>query len=160
MAMKKGIARIIDWFYFPLLRRYIPKELFRYGFCGATVVVLDWALFWFCFHFVFVDRAWDLGFMTFSSAYMLSKLTSAPVAALAGFWLQKNVTFSASSLRGRTQLFRYLLVFSVNLSINILLGNGFMDGFGLWATPANMVVTILTIIFSFLMQKYFTFRRG
>jgi putative flippase GtrA len=157
--MKKLISKTIDRFYFPFLQRTIPRELFRYGACGTAVVVLDWVLFWFCTHFVFEERTWDAGFLLFSAAYTLSKLASAPAAALAGFWLQKNITFRASPLRGTTQFFRYLVVFIVNLSINILLGNGFMERFDLWATPANMTVTILTIIFSFLMQKYFTFRK-
>jgi putative flippase GtrA len=157
--MKKLITRIIDWLYFPLLRKTVPQELFRYGVCGAAVVALDWVLFWFCGHFIFGQRNWELGRFVFS-AYTLSKLVSAPVAALAGFWLQKNITFRASSLHGATQLLRYLLVFAANFLINILIGKEFLvECFGLWASPANMAVTILTILFSFLMQKYFTFRR-
>jgi putative flippase GtrA len=157
--MTEWITRTIDRFYFPFLRRMIPRELFRYAVCGAAIVLLDWVLFWLCYSLIFRQRDWDAGFFVLS-AYTLSKLISAPTAALAGFWLQKNITFQASSLRGTTQLLRYLLVFCVNFLINILIGKDFLvERFGLWGTPANMAVTLLTIIFSFLMQKYFTFHR-
>lgn len=156
--MKELISRTIEWLYFPFLRRTLSRELFRYGVCGAITVLFDWLLFWFCYNFFFVQRNWDVGFFVFS-AYTLSKLVSAPTAALVGFWLQKNITFRASSLRSATQFLRYLLVFCANFLINILIGKDFLvEHFGLWATPANMAVTILTIVFSFLMQKYFTFR--
>jgi putative flippase GtrA len=159
-AMKETIAKTVEWLYFPFLRRCIPRELFRYGICGTAVVLLDWILFWFCFHYIFIERNWDAGFFVIS-AYTLSKMISAPIAALTGFWLQKNITFRASSLRDATQFLRYLLVFCVNFLLNILIGKDFLfEHFGLWATPANMLVTLLTIAFSFLMQKYFTFRRS
>lgn len=157
--MKALIRRAIDWLYFPLLHRYFPRELFRYGICGATVVGIDWVLFWLSYHYLFDERERDAGFFVFS-AYTLSKAISAPVGALIGFWLQKNITFRGSSLRGATQFWRYLLVFAINFMVNILIGKDFLvERFGLWATPANMAVTVLTIAFSFLMQKYFTFRQ-
>jgi putative flippase GtrA len=159
-TMKALLARAIDRLYFPPLRKCMPRELFRYGVCGTAVVLLDWVLFWFSFHYIFAERNWEAGFFVFS-AYTLSKAISAPIAALTGFWLQKNITFRASSLRGATQFVRYLLVFCANFLINILIGKDFLfEHFGLWATPANMAVTLLTIAFSFLMQKYFTFRRS
>jgi putative flippase GtrA len=156
--MKELLSKAVDRLYFPFLRRFLPQELFRYGICGTAVVLLDWLLFWFCYNYLFVQENRDTGYFVFS-AYTLSKLISAPVAALAGFWLQKNITFRASPLRGATQFFRYLLVFCVNFLVNILIGKDFLfEYFGLWATPANMTVTVLSILFTFLMQKYFTFR--
>ncbi len=156
--MKDLISKIIEWLYLPLLRKIFPRELFRYGVCGAITILLDWFLFWLCYNYLFDQRNQDAGFFVFS-AYTLSKLVSAPTAALAGFWLQKNITFRASSLRHATQFLRYLLVFCANFLVNILIGKDFLvEQFGFWATPANMAVTVLTIAFSFLMQKYFTFR--
>ncbi len=157
--MKRLITRTIEVLYTPF-RRLVPAEVFRYGVCGGAVVVLDWVLFWLCYNYLFVQQNRDAGFFVFS-AYTLSKLISAPAAALVGFWLQKNITFRASSLRGTTQFLRYLLVFCINFMVNILIGKDFLvEQFGLWATPANMAVTLLTIVFSYLMQKYFTFRKS
>jgi len=156
--MKKRIIQIIDWFYFPFLRKYIPKELFRYAFCGAANLLFDWILYFVCYHYIFDKVNWDIGIFVFSP-HIASKLVSSPIATLTGFWLQKNITFQASPLRNMTQFFRYLMVYGVNLLINIVLIKLLVEQFGFWATPANMAVTLVTVAFSFLMQKYFTFWR-
>lgn len=156
--MKRFLTRLIDALYFPFLRKYLPPDLFRYAFCGGVTVLFDWLLFFVCYNYVFDKINWDIGIFVFSP-YVASKLVSSPIAALTGFWLQKNITFQASPLRGATQLFRYLLVYAVNLLINILGIKLLHEQFGFWATPANMTVTVITVIFSYLMQKHFTFWR-
>jgi len=156
--MKKFLIRLTDFFYFPFIRRYIPQELFRYAFSGGLTVLIDWVLYFICYNYLFDQVNWDAGFFVFSP-HTASKLVSSPLAALCGFWLQKNITFKASPLRDATQLGRYLMVYVINLLINIFGIKLLVEQFGFWATPANMTVTVVTVVFSFLMQKYFTFRR-
>ncbi len=155
--MKESISKAIEWLYFPFLRKFIPRELFRYGVCGTGNLLFDWLLYFVCYNYVFDKINWDIGIFVFSP-HIASKLVSSPIALLSGFWLQKNITFRSSSLRNGTQLFRYLLVYLVNLLINIAGIKLLVEQCGVWATPSNMLMTVLTIIFSFLMQKYFTFR--
>ena len=157
--MKRFLIRLIDFFYFPFLGKYIPREMFRYAVCGGAAVLFDWLLYFVCYNYVFDQVNWDIGIFVFSP-HTASKLISSPVATLAGFWLQKNITFGASSLRTGTQLVRYLLVYGINLLINIFGIKLLVEQFGLWATPSNMIVTVVTVVFSFLMQKHFTFRQG
>ena len=158
IPMKKILTRLVDWFYFPFLRKYIPLELFRYAFCGAVNLLFDWFLYFICYNFIFDKLNWDVGFFVFSP-HIASKLVSSPIAVLTGFWLQKNITFVASPLRDTTQLFRYLLVYAANLLINIFGIKLLVEQFGFWATPSNMAVSVVTIALSFLLQKYFTFWR-
>ena len=75
-----------------------------------------------------------------------------------GFFLQKYVTFSNSTLSGKTQLFRYSTVFLINLVINYSGLKIFVDVLDFWPTPSNMIISILTIFLSFFSQKYYTFR--
>ena len=156
--MKEFLTKAVDWFYFPFIRKYIPRELFRYGFCGVANLLFDWFLYFICYNYIFDKVNWDIGIFVFSP-HIASKLISSPVAVLTGFWLQKNITFKASPLRNTTQLLRYLLVYAVNLLINIVGIKLLVEQFGVWATPSNMLMTVITVIFSFLMQKYFTFWR-
>ncbi len=158
MSMKRLLIRWIDRLYVPWVRRYIPREVFRYAVCGGANLLFDWFLYFVCYNGVFYQVNWDVGFFVFSP-HIASKLVSSPIALLTGFWLQKNITFRASPLRSGTQLFRYLAVYAVNLLINVAGIKLLVERFGVWATPSNMLVTLITILFSYLMQKHFTFGR-
>lgn len=153
----KQISRIIDFFY-PPFRPYMSQQLFRYAACGGGNLVLDWVLFYLIFNFVFrQQKNWNLGIVTLSP-HIASFVIVFPITLLSGFLLQKYITFSASNIRGRVQLFRYLLVVIANMLI-IYAGLKIMvDHFGFWATPSKMAVTIFTITLSYLSQKKFTFK--
>jgi putative flippase GtrA len=80
-----------------------------------------------------------------------------PITVLTGFLLQKYVTFSNSYLRGGVQLFRYFLVVIANLMINYAGLKLLVDGLHFYPTPWKMIITVFTVIFSYLSQKKFTF---
>jgi putative flippase GtrA len=81
-----------------------------------------------------------------------------PITFLSGFLLQKYVTFTASTLRGHVQLFRYLLVVLANLLLNYLGLKILVDFIGFFPTPSKMIVTIFTTLFSYFSQKRYTFK--
>ena len=99
----------------------------------------------------------NLGFVTLSS-HIATLALKFPVILLSGFLLQKYVTFSTSDLRGRIQLFRYLIVFMINVTITYLGLKLFVDGFGFYPTPSNMIVSVVTVCISYISQKKFTFK--
>ncbi len=153
----KQISRLIDFFY-PPFSPYISRQLFRYAACGGGNLVFDWVLYFVIYNFIF-DQQYNLhlGFITLSP-HIASFAIVFPVTLLTGFLLQKYITFTASNLRGRVQLFRYFLVVITNILI-IYAGLKIMvDGFGFWATPSKMLVTVFAIAFSYLSQKKFTFK--
>ena len=156
--MKKFLTRWINWFYFPFIRKYIPLEMFRYAFCGVGNLGFEIVMYAVCYNFVFDKTNLDLGFKVISP-HVAALLLSSPVAALTGYWLQKNITFRTSPLRGRTQFFRYVMVYLINLGINYPGVRLLVEVFGFYPTPSKMAITVVTVIFSFLMQKYFTFWR-
>lgn len=156
--MKRFLTRLIDALYFPFLRKYLPRDLFRYAACGGGNLVFDWLLYFVCYNYVFDRVNWDLGFVVISP-HIAALLVSSPISALTGFWLQKNITFQASPLRSSTQLFRYILVYGVNLVINYAGLKLLVEVCHFWATPSKMAITVVTVIFSYLMQKHFTFWR-
>jgi putative flippase GtrA len=156
--MKRALTQLIDRLYLPFVRPCVPREMFRYAVCGGANMVFDWLLFFVCYHFLFEKMDWHLGFVVISP-YVAALLVSSPISTLTGFWLQKNITFRASPLRSTTQLVRYVLVYFANLLIKYAGLKLLVGACGFWPLPSNMALTILTVIFSFLMQKYFTFRR-
>ena len=168
----KIITLIIDFLYRPFAR-LIPQQMFRYAACGGGNLLLDWVLYFLFYNFVvghdLVYLQLPVSFNFQLSTFNFYKLCLTPhiaafcmvfpVTLLTGFWLNKYVTFTRSSLRGVSQLGRYILVVAVNLAINYFGLKLFVESFGWYPTPSKILVTLFTVAISFLSQKYFSFRQ-
>lgn len=150
------IQHIIDFTY-PLFRKIMPLQLYRYGVCGGFNVVFDWISFFLVYNFVIRYRLIDLGILTLSP-HIATMIVTFPIVTLSGFLLQKYVTFTASDLRGRTQLARYMMIVLANLFINYIGLKIFVEELHFYPTPSKMIITLITIILSYIGQKKFTFR--
>ena len=150
------IGKIIDFFHFPF-RKICTAQFFRYGVCGASNTVFSWVLYWFFYNFVYQEQVLDLGFIAFEP-HTAPFFTQLPITFMTGFWLSRYVSFSESQMRGSTQIFRYLLIVISCISMNYFGLKFFVEVCGFWATPSQMLNTLITTIFSFFMQKYFTFK--
>ena len=157
------ITKIIDFFYRPF-SRYIPQQLFRYAFCGGSNLVFDWVLYFLLYNFVIGH---ELVYITlpFASSplcltpHILTFLIVFPITLFTGFWLNRNITFTQSSLRGYKQLWRYILIVFLNLLVNYLGLKLLVDILGIYPTPSKMIITIFTVVISFFGQKYFSFKK-
>jgi putative flippase GtrA len=150
------IIQIVDWFYFPFLH-FIPREIFRYAFTGGLNTLFD-LLLYFIFYSHFLDKQLvDLGFIAIS-AHIAAFLMVFPITFLTGFILAKYVTFSASELRGRIQLFRYGVTVFGAIMLNYVFLKIFVEYFGWYATLSKGVTTIIVVIYSYLSQRYFSFK--
>lgn len=152
----RWISFVIDFFY-PPFQKYMTLQFFRYGVTGVLNLVFDWILYFVIYSYVLQKQDVYLGFLTLSS-HIASLAIKFPIVFFSGFLLQKYVTFSISEIRGRIQLFRYLLVFLVNLLINFLGLKLLVDGFGLYPSLSNILVSIITVFISYFSQKKFTFK--
>jgi putative flippase GtrA len=152
----KWICKCIDFFY-PPFRKYMPIQFFRYGVSGVANMVFDWILYFIVYNFVLKHQMVNIGIETLSSPIAALFMTF-PITFLSGFLLQKYVTFTASTLRGHVQLFRYLLVVLANLLLNYLGLKILVDFIGFFPTPSKMIVTIFTTLFSYFSQKRYTFK--
>jgi putative flippase GtrA len=151
------IRSLIDFFY-PPFRKYMNIQFFRYGVSGVANMIFDWILYFLVYHFVLRQEMLHLGIVTFSS-HIAALFITFPVTFLSGFLLQKYVTFSSSELRGRIQLFRYFLVLLANLLLNYLGLKILVDFLRVFPTPAKMIVTLFTTLFSYFSQKKYTFKK-
>lgn len=156
--MVKLIITCIDFFYTPF-RNHMSLQFFRYGAVGASNLIFDWILYFVIYNFILQKQMLSLGFVTLSS-HIASLGIKIPIVLFTGFMLQKYITFSYSELRSRVQLFRYLVVFLVNLTITYIGLKVLVDFFGFYPTPSNMLISIFTIVISYFSQKHYTFRTG
>lgn len=157
ISVGRRIRHVIDFFY-PPFRKYVNVQFFRYGVSGVANILFDWVLFFSVYHFMLHQRMLDLGFVTLKSHNAALFLTF-PVTFLSGFLLQKYVTFSSSELRGHVQLFRYFLVLLANLLLNYFGLKLLVDFIHIFPTPAKMLVTVATTLFSYFSQKKYTFKK-
>lgn len=150
------IIRIIDWFYFPFLH-FIPREVFRYAVTGGLNTILDLSLYFIFYRYILKLQIVDLGFVAIS-AYIAAFLMVFPITFLTGFILAKYVTFNASELKGRIQLFRYGLTVFGAIILNYLFLKIFVEYFGWYATFSKGVTTVIVVIYSYISQRYFSFK--
>lgn len=150
------VTPIVDFFY-PPFRRLMNLQTFRYAACGGFNTFTGLAAFYIAFKFILKEKMLDLGvyvFEPYSAALFISFLVSFPV----GFFLMKYVVFSDSKIKGRIQIFRYLLAYIINLILNYFLLRLFVEVLHIYPTIAQLITTAILIVFSYIFQRYFTFK--
>jgi putative flippase GtrA len=151
------LRRVIDIFY-PPFRHFFSIDFFRYGVCGGLNLLFDWVLFFLIFNHLLHQQMLNLGIVTLSS-HIAAFIIKFPITLLSGFLLQKYVTFSYSvATKGRIQLLRYLFIVAVNLFVNYAGLKFFVEVIHLFPSIANVVVSIITVIVSYVGQKKFAFK--
>jgi len=150
------IIRIVDWFYFPFLR-FIPIQIFRYAVTGGANTVLDLLLYFVFYRYVLDMQIVDLGFVAISP-HIAAFLMVFPITFLTGFLLAKYVTFTGSELRGKIQLFRYGVTVAGAIVLNYIFLKLFVEYAGLYATLSKGLTTIIVVIYSYVLQRYFSFK--
>ena len=131
--MERTLTKFIDFFY-PPFRKVMSLELFRYAACGGMNLVLEWVLYYVFYYYVFHEQVFDLGFIAFTP-HIAAFVFKFPITFLTGFWMARHISFSGSTLKGRTQIVRYFLV---------TIGNILMNYFGLKLFVEEQATTIFS----------------
>ena len=150
------IIRVVDSFYFPFLKR-IPLEVFRYGVTGGANTLFDIFLYFIFYNYLLKQQILDLGFVAISP-HIAAFLLVFPITFSTGFILAKYVTFTASELGGRIQLFRYGLIVLFSILLNYVFLKFFVEYVGFSAILAKVLTTIIVVVFSYVSQRYFSFK--
>ena len=150
------ILPIIDFFY-PPFRRVFSRQTFRYAASGGGNVLIGFLVYSLSFEHLFKGQVYDLGFYAVkahSAALFLSFSVTFPI----GFFMSKYVVFSDSDLRGRVQLFRYLLICLTNLFLNWVLLKMWVEIIHIHPVPAQLLTISVVVAVSYVAQRYFSFR--
>jgi putative flippase GtrA len=95
------------------------------------------------------------------SASNFGKAIAILCAFIWGFALNKYVVFTDSPVKGRHQLFRYALIVSTCIGLNFLIINFLIRQFPLFdtfKTLANILTSFVVAIYSYIVQRSFTFK--
>jgi putative flippase GtrA len=147
---------------YPPFSGLMPRRMFRYAACGGGNLALSWALYWVVHNFVVCKRFFDLGdvcgLWIVVSPHVAALFIIFPITFFTGFWLQRNIAFVSSPLRGGVQLWRYLVSVGGSLAVSYLGLKLFVELLHVYPTPSFVIVSIITIAYSYMMQHHFTFR--
>jgi len=154
--MTSFLLKIIDCGYF-VCKRFIPLRTYRYAVCGGGNLVLDTILYFLCFHFVLEKQQLDL-WVVVLSPHIASLFLVFPITFCMGFLLNRFIVFPESNLAIQTQFFRYFIAGMTSLLLSYLLLKFFVDLLGFYPTPSRILTTIVSVLFSYLMQTKFSFK--
>jgi putative flippase GtrA len=151
------IYRFLDIFY-PLFKPFFNKQTYHYLACGGGNTLLGLVLYYYSYHNLFHKQMIDLGVFKIQ-AHIASLFTTSIITFPLGFILTKYIVWSDSTLPGKKQLFRHINFFIFASFLNYALLKLFVDLLDWWAMPSQILTTIIIVIFSYLTQKYISFKK-
>ena len=150
------VVPLIDFFY-PPFRKMMSAQTFRYAACGGINTVLSLSFYFVAYKYLLREQDLHLGFFAFKS-HVAALIISFCFAFPFGFFLMKYVVFSDSRMRGTVQLVRYLMVYVFNLFLNYILLKVTVESLHIYPPIAQVLTTVVVILFSYIAQRHFTFR--
>ncbi|HTF29279.1 MAG TPA: GtrA family protein [Flavitalea sp.] len=154
--MKQSVNAVIDFFY-PPFRRLIPLQTFRYMACGGASTALDIVVYFISYNFILQKQIVYAPFVAVSP-YIAAFFIAFAISFPTGFYLNRNVVFTGSTLRRRVQLARYFLLTVACIALNYIFIKLFVERFGIYPTVAKLLTTVIVVSFSYLTQKRFSFK--
>ncbi len=156
-----AVAAFVRWvimlFYRPPLDKYLTEERFQYFSCGAgNYIIIDSLLYFFIYHYIIADRYINIGISTLSP-HVSSLIIVFPITFFIGFWLNRYVVFQSTSRTIRFQMARYTISVVGSIILSYLILKFLVEYVGMWATPAKILCSLTTAVYSYIMARHFTF---
>ena len=156
MCIAKLLIRVVDALYIPIFRRVVSRNIFAYGVCGGANMALDTLWYFLLYHYVVCERFINLGVVVMSP-HIAALCLVFPITFFTGFWLNRNVAFRVTHLHSRRQLLRYALTVVGSILLNYVCMKLLVESFNLWPTPSKILTTIISVAYSYLVARYYTF---
>jgi putative flippase GtrA len=159
LAIRHIVLAVIDFFHTPFAR-WIDKRTFRYLASGGSGAVLNISISSLAFHFLFHERDIVTGWPLLP---VITALTAAAAVAFCistpyGFLMSRYIVFQESNLKGRVQMFRYLLTVGACILLTYFFVRFFHFTCGIFPTPSFILTNIVVAMFSYMAQRFFTFK--
>jgi putative flippase GtrA len=151
------ILNLVDFFY-PPFKPFMPLQTYRYAACGGGNTAFNILVFFITHNFILQNKVLHIGSIAISS-HVASFLIAFCITFPIGFYLSMYVVFHGSYLRRRIQLVRYFAVALACIFLNYIFLKLFVDTWGWYPTPSMILTTVIVVIFSYLSQKHFSFKK-
>ena len=156
MGIAKLLIHVVDALYIPIFRRVVSRNIFAYGVCGGANMALDTLWYFLLYHYVVCERFINLGVVVMSP-HIAALCLVFPITFFTGFWLNRNVAFRVTHLHSHRQLLRYALTVVGSILLNYVCMKLLVESFNLWPTPSKILTTIISVAYSYLVARYYTF---
>ncbi len=158
-AIRHIVLAVIDFFHTPFAR-WIDKRTFRYLACGGSGAMLNIGVYYLSYHFLFheMDVSTHLAIMPVMRAAVAAAIVAFFVSTPYGFLMSRYIVFQESNLKGRVQIFRYLLTVAACAVLTYFFIPFFHYTCGIYATPSSILTNIVVAVFSYMAQRFFTFK--
>jgi putative flippase GtrA len=152
------ILQFIDFFY-PLFKKIMPLQTFRYAACGGFNTVLSIVLYTVAYNYIFTrDTIQIRANFALSRHIAADYLFAFWIAFPIGFYLSRYVVFQESSLPKNVQLFRYFIVTCGAMGMNYIFLKFFVEALDINGPIAKIFTTVFVIAFSYISQRNFSFK--
>lgn len=158
-TIPRNITKFTDWLYklLPFVKSIMPLQTFRYAVCGGVNLTLITGIYHLLYRVVFNFEILHIGSLAISSPVVAHCIVFV-ISLFTGFYLNSNVAFRLSPLKSRTQFVRYTLSNLGSLGVSYMFLKLFLT-IGVYPTLGEAGAGILTaFVYSYPMQKYFSFR--
>ena len=118
--------------------------------------MLDVVWYYLILHYIVAEQNIDMGVVVVSP-HVAALIIVFPITFFTGFWLNRNVAFRATQFGQSKQLFRYALTVVGSILLNYVCIKLFVEVCHIWATPAKALTTVVSVVYSYLVGRYFTF---
>ena len=156
--IRKTVSWLIDFFY-PFFQSFVPPETFRYAVTGGLNTAFDILLYFAFYNFILDKQNLDFGYFVISP-HIAAFIMVFPITFTSGFLLAKYITFTQSVIRGRVQLIRYGITVSGSILLNYILLKFFVEHLRLWPTFSKGITTGIVVCYSYIVQRFYTFKTG
>ncbi|MBY0244032.1 MAG: GtrA family protein [Sphingobacteriaceae bacterium] len=154
--MRKIILSIIDFFY-PPFSKFISIHNFRYLCTGGSTLVVGILMFFIAYNFILHQQDVLLPFNKTLNSVTAAFIIETSITIPYGFLMNKYIIFSQSELKGRKQLFRYILLVLISMAMNYVLLRIFTRFLGIYPTVSKAIISVGMAAFSYFYQHYVTF---
>lgn len=153
------ILSFIDLFY-PLFKKIMPLQTFRYAACGGGNTVLDFILFVVIHDIILKKQPLHISdnFLPHAQAHSVAVFCCFFVTFPVGFYLNRYVVFQEAKASKQSQLLKYFMVVMFCLVLNYGFMKFFVEALQWDAKVSKLITTIFVVLFSYLAQKHFTFK--
>lgn len=156
-AIRAFILSFIDLFY-PLFKKIMPLQTFRYAACGGGNTVLDFALFVVIHDIILHQQPLHITDAFVPKAHSVAVFCSFFVTFPIGFYLNRYVVFQEAKASKRAQLIKYFMVVMFCLVLNYGFMKFFVETLNWDAKLSKLITMVFVVLFSYLAQKHFTFK--
>ncbi len=162
--LNRRVAQLLRWaidlLYVAPMRRWIKVETLRYFVCGVgNYIVLDAILYYAVYHYVVQMNFVHFGDIVISP-HVASMAVVFPLTFLSGFYLNRYVAFEATRPSAKGQMVRYAISIGGSIVLSYVALKILVEVWGIWPTPAKVCSSLITATYSYLMARYFTFRKA